>query len=180
MIELSGLESQYDAFLFASVCETDEMTLSVLSLLARQDVDPWQEAARLTQLSEAQAINSLATKIWKSNSDHWSPSEASIVAVRLIDLLPSHGRPRSTPLSAGDGNGRLTFWVVAGMLFMSIAISGNSMQSLTKDSGDPDPRGQQSCTGAYRHTIIARNWNRLIEIREQYRWAEGLLLRTSS
>ena len=137
MTELSGLESQYDAFLFASVCETDEMTLSVLSLLARQDVDPWQEAARLTQLSEAQAINSLATKIWKSNSDHWSPSEASIVAVRLIDLLPSHGRPRSTPLSAGDDHGRLTFWVVAGMLFMSIAISGNSMQSLTKDSGDP-------------------------------------------
>ena len=52
MTELSRLESQYDAFLFASVCETGEMTLSVLSVLARQDVDPWQEAARLTQLSE--------------------------------------------------------------------------------------------------------------------------------
>ncbi|MEH2571817.1 hypothetical protein [Bradyrhizobium sp. AZCC 1708] len=137
MTELSGLESQYDAFLFASICETDEMTLSVLSLLARQDVDPWQEAARLTQLSEAQAINSLATKIWKSNSERWSPSEASLVAVRLIDLLPSHGRPRSTPLWADDGNSRLTFWVVAGMLFMSIAISGNSMQSLIKNSDDP-------------------------------------------
>jgi hypothetical protein len=137
MTELSGLESQYDAFLFASVCETDELTLSVLSLLARQDIDPWQEAARLTQLPKAQAMNSLATKIWKSNSDQWSPSEASIVAVRLIDLLPSHGCPRSTPLWAGDGNGRLTFWVVAGMLFMSIAISGNSMQSSTKNSDDP-------------------------------------------
>ena len=69
MAELTGLEPQYDAFLFASVCEADEMTLSVLSLLARQDVDPWQEAARLAQLSKAQAINSLAAAIWKSNSD---------------------------------------------------------------------------------------------------------------
>ena len=104
------------------------MTLSVLSVLARQDVDPWQEAARLAQLSRDQAINSLASKIWKSNSERWSPSEASMLAVRLIELLPSHNRPPSSPLWADDGNGRLTFWVVAGMLFMSIAISGNSMQ----------------------------------------------------
>ena len=143
MAELSGLESQYDAFLFASVCETDEMTLSVLSLLARQDVDPWQEAARLAQLSKAQAINSLAAKIWKSNSDRWSPSEASVLAVRLIDLLPSHGHPHSTPLWGDDGNGRLTFWMVAGMLFMSLAISGNSTQGLNKDPGEA-PHGISS------------------------------------
>lgn len=135
MAELSRLESQYDAFLFASLSETDGMTLSVLSVLARQDVDPWQEAARLTQLSRDQAINSLASTIWKSNSERWSPSEASILAVRLIELLPSHSRPRSSPLWTDDGNGRLTFWVVAGMLSMSIAISGNSMQKLTKDPG---------------------------------------------
>ena len=78
MTELSRLDSQYDAFLFASVCETDEMTLSVLSVLARHDVDPWQEAARLAQLSRDQAVNSLASKIWKSNSERWSASEASI------------------------------------------------------------------------------------------------------
>jgi hypothetical protein len=137
MTELSVLESQYDAFLFAPVCETDEMTLSVLSLLARQDVDPWQEAARLAQLSKPQAINSLATTIWKSNGERWSASEASILAVRLIDFLPSHGRARPAPLRTDDGRGGLMFWVIAGMLFMSMAISGNSMQRLTKDSGDP-------------------------------------------
>ena len=137
MTELSRLESQYDAFLFASLCETDEMTLSVLSVLARQDVDPWQEAARLTQLSRDQAINSLASKIWKSNSERWSPSEASILAVRLVELLPSHNGSPSTTLWAGDDNGRLTFWVVTGMLFMSLAISGNSMQKMTKDSSAP-------------------------------------------
>ena len=102
-------ESQYDAFLFASLCETDEMTLSVLSVLARQDVDPWQEAARLAQLSRDQAINSLASKIWKSNSERGSPSEASRLAARLIELLPSHSRPPSQPRRADDGNGRLNF-----------------------------------------------------------------------
>jgi hypothetical protein len=137
MTELSRLESQYDAFLFASLSETDEITLSVLSVLARQDVDPWQEAARLTQLSREQAINSLASKIWKSNSERWSPSEASILAIRLIELLPSHSLPLSNSLWTDKGNGRLTFWLVAGMLFMSIAISGNSMQKLTNSSSTP-------------------------------------------
>ena len=129
MTELSSPASQYDAFLFAQVCETNEMTLSVLSVLARQDVDPWQEAARLAQLSRGQAVNSLASKIWKSNSERWSPSEASMLAVRLIELLPSH-----SPSRTDDGNSRMTFWVVAGMLFMSLAIQGNSMQQ-TKGSG---------------------------------------------
>ena len=139
MTELPRLESHYDAFLFASVCETDEMTLSVLSLLARHDVDPWQEAAHLAQLSRDQAVNSLASKIWKSNSERWSASEASILAARLIELLPSHGHggPSSNQLWADDGNASLTFWVVAGMLFMSIAISGNTMQKLIKDSSGP-------------------------------------------
>lgn len=135
MTNLSSLESRYDAFLFASLWETDEVTLSVLSLLARHDVDPWQEAARLTQLSKAQAINSLAAKIWKSNSERWSPSEASILAARLIALLPSNSGLGSSPPSGDDS--RLSIWVVAWVLFMSIALSGNSMQRSTSNSGDP-------------------------------------------
>ena len=110
------------------------MALSVLSLLARQDDDPWQEAARLTQLPKAQAINSLAAKIWKSHSERWSPSEASIMAARLIELLPSHSRLHSSPLWAGAETGRLTFWMVAWMVFMSIVISGTNMQKLASDS----------------------------------------------
>jgi hypothetical protein len=134
MTELSRPETEYDAFLFASVCETDEMTLSVLSVLARLDIDPWQEADRLAQLSRDQAINSLASKIWQTDSERWSPSEASILAVRLIDLLPSHGRLPSGPPWTGDRDSTLTFWIIAGMLFMSVAISGNSMQQ-TRASG---------------------------------------------
>jgi hypothetical protein len=90
MTEVSRLESRYDAFLFASLCEEDELTLRVLSVLARQDVDPWQEADRLAHLSKEHAINSLASRIWKSNGERWSPSEASILVLRLTELLPSY------------------------------------------------------------------------------------------
>jgi hypothetical protein len=138
MTALSSLESQYDAFLFASLCENDEMTLSVLSLLARLDLDPWQEAGRLAQLSKEQAINSLASKIWKSNSERWSPSEASILAIRLIERLPSHGGFSSYSRSAEHSNNNMMLWLVVGALMGSIAIGGNSMRTLAKSSSTPD------------------------------------------
>ncbi|MET4799749.1 hypothetical protein ABIA96_002318 [Bradyrhizobium sp. LB11.1] len=137
MTGLCGLESRYDAFLFAPICETDQNNLSVLSLLARQDVDPWQEAARLTQLSKPQAIQSFAATISQSKSEQWSPSEAIVLAARLIDLLPAHGRPSSAAPWAGDGIGGLTVWVVAGALFISIAISRNNVRNSTRESGEP-------------------------------------------
>lgn len=137
MTDLPRLESQYDAFLFATICETDEMTLSVLSVLARHDVDPWQEAARLAQLSRDQAVNSLASRIWKSNSERWSASEANVLAARLIELLPSHGRPGSNQPWTNDGNASLTFWVVAALLSISIAISGSGMQKAKEYDASP-------------------------------------------
>lgn len=136
MAGLCGLDSRYDAFLFASICETDQNNLSVLSLLARQDVDPWQEAARLTNLSKAQAIQSFAATISQSKSAQWSPSEAIVLAGRLIDLLPAHGRPASAAPWAEDGIGGLTVWLVVGALFISIAISGNNVRNSARDSGE--------------------------------------------
>ena len=137
MTDLPRLESQYDAFLFASICDTDEMTLSVLSVLARHDVDPWQEAARLTALSRDQAVKSLASRIWKSSSERWSASEASTLAAGLIELLPAHGRPGSNQPWANDGNAKLTFWVVAALVSISIAISGNGMQKAKSSDASP-------------------------------------------
>ena len=101
MTALSRLESQYDAFLFASVCETDDMTLSVLSVLARHDVDPCQEAARLAQLSRDQAVNSLALKIWKSDSERWSASEASILAASFDRASALTRPPQLQPALGG-------------------------------------------------------------------------------
>jgi hypothetical protein len=88
--DLSLSDSQFDSFLFAPLYETGETSLSVLSALARQDIDAWQEAARLDQLPKDAAINSLASTIWKSDSERWSPTDASITAASLIEHLPYH------------------------------------------------------------------------------------------
>ena len=137
MTEVSRLESRYDAFLFASLCQDDELPLSVLSVLARQDLDPWQEADRLAHLSNEQAVNSLASRIWKSDSKRWSPSEASVLAIRLIQLLPSHGGSTSDRNSAEDNGGRM-MWLVVGMLVASIVASGDGIKKSLMSSDNPD------------------------------------------
>jgi hypothetical protein len=136
MNELSYRKVQYDAFLFTALCEDDEISLTVLSLLARQDFDPRQEAARLAQLSKEQAINSLASKIWRSDSERWSPSAASILATRLIELLPSHHSHASSPVAERPSTG-IMLWVVIGVLLGSIAVSGNTMQSSAQHASAP-------------------------------------------
>ena len=95
MTQLSRTNSQFDRFLFAPLYENGETPVSVLSALARQDIDAWQEAARLAQLPKDHAVK-------KSDSERWSPSEASITAARLVELLPSHNGSRDSSISTDD------------------------------------------------------------------------------
>jgi hypothetical protein len=133
MTELSQTDSQFDRFLFASLHENGETPLSVLSALARQDIDAWQEAARLVHLPKDHAVNSLASTIWKSDSERWSPSEASIAAARLIELLPSQHGYRGSPISIDSNSNKLLMWLVYGVIFASVAISGSITQQTTKN-----------------------------------------------
>lgn len=41
MTGLSQTTSEFDRFLFAPLGEEDEVSLSLASVLARQDMDPW-------------------------------------------------------------------------------------------------------------------------------------------
>jgi len=125
MTQLPHIDSQFDRFLFASLYLDDGTPLSVLSALARQDVDAWQEAARLNQLPKDSAINSLASTIWKTNSERWSPSDASIVAAGLVELLPSQHASRASSIAIESANSKVVMWLVYGILLGSIAISGN-------------------------------------------------------
>lgn len=81
----SALETQFDEFLFASVGEDRNEPLSVLSALARLDVDPWQMAATLAQLPRATAVQRLAALFA-------GLPEASLdrdaLAARLLAFLP--------------------------------------------------------------------------------------------
>ena len=82
--------SNLNAFLFADVgIKANGMALSVLSVLARFDLDPWQEASRLADVSRTKSIEALAALISRSASC-WSPVEAVPIAARLVALLPQH------------------------------------------------------------------------------------------
>lgn len=87
------LGPEFDAFLFASVdTEGNGGSLSVLSALARSDVDPWQEAAELARMPR-EAANQRLTSLIAALPDVAASAPATI-ADRLVKLLP-RGNPGS-------------------------------------------------------------------------------------
>jgi hypothetical protein len=84
-----GLGREFDAFLFAPIGEEPNgMSLSVISALARSNIDPWQEAAKLARLpakTATQRLNSLLTALPGVRFD------SGAIATRLIALLPHAG-----------------------------------------------------------------------------------------
>jgi hypothetical protein len=77
--------------------ERDELPLTVLSALARLDLDPWKEAAELSDLPRDSATQRLASLIARLPGGRWTQIEARGIAYRLIDHLPRRSDP-SVPL----------------------------------------------------------------------------------
>jgi hypothetical protein len=87
---LSTLPSAYDDFLYALVGEsTHGALLTVLSVLARQNLDPWKEAADLSRMPQETAAHRLISMIAASPGQS-SAADQAAVADRLIALLPGH------------------------------------------------------------------------------------------
>jgi hypothetical protein len=86
---MSPLGSEFDDFLYAPVGEdSNGMLLSVLSALARLDVDPWEEAAQLAQLPEETAARKLVSLIAALPNGSSPRPDPATIAPRLIALLP--------------------------------------------------------------------------------------------
>jgi hypothetical protein len=85
----SQLASDFDDFLFAPVGEGENgMPLSVLSTLARLNLDPWQEAARLAGTPVTVATERLASLIAALPGRPSTLLGSRTIAARLIRLLP--------------------------------------------------------------------------------------------
>jgi hypothetical protein len=86
---VSFFRPEFDDFLYAAIdTDKDEMPLSVLSALARLNVDPWEEAAELSELTKAPAAQRLASLIVQLPGGRWTDKESRTIADRLIELLP--------------------------------------------------------------------------------------------
>jgi hypothetical protein len=89
---ISFFRPEFDDFLYAPVgADGVEMPLSVLSALARSDVDPWMEAAELSELPKGAAAQRLASLIARLPGGRWTLADSRAIADRLIELLPSPG-----------------------------------------------------------------------------------------
>jgi len=67
------------------------MPLSVLSAFTRLGLDPWLEAARLSDLPKDLAIATLSGVIARLPVGRWELSETRGIAARLIEFLPERG-----------------------------------------------------------------------------------------
>jgi hypothetical protein len=80
---------EFEKFLYAPIFEAnDEVSLSVLSALARKNLDPWVEAAALAHLSKDSAIATLTSVIEAATSNCPSPMDLAANSARLVALLP--------------------------------------------------------------------------------------------
>src|SRR5580704_513892 len=91
---------EFDQFLGASIGEDRNGTgLSVLSALARLDVDPWQEATSLARMPSAAAAARLTALIEGLPEEPAGVIPAKTTAADLVALLP---RGKSPNLRSSD------------------------------------------------------------------------------
>jgi hypothetical protein len=139
MTGLTKFSPEFDRFLYAPLCERDEMTLSVLSTPTRQDIDPWQLAARLSQLPRGEAVTVLASIVEQSDGGRWSPTEANRIAVRLVELLPSQAN--IAPPSMEPVRAHLMVWLLYGFLWGTFALYAGNPQQAGNNYNDSSAAG---------------------------------------
>jgi hypothetical protein len=94
------LGSEFDAFLFAPVGDQAGMPISVVTVLARLDVDPWQEAARLAALAPAAAAQQVASMLKTIPDPALQRDDVLTIASRLVARLPRPTPAAATPMQA--------------------------------------------------------------------------------
>jgi hypothetical protein len=141
--------SEYNTFLFASVGEEAAgVQLTVLTALTRLGLDPWQEAARLSDLPREAAARALAATIATLPEGDWKVSESEAIAARLVDCLPARSAP-AVPLLKGQaptvertqgnkmksGRERWLMWGVAFVAILTLTLYFQPDNNLEPASG---------------------------------------------
>jgi hypothetical protein len=125
---------EFDPFLFASVGEDRRgQLLSVISVLARSDLDPWLEAVGLARMSQGQATARLCGLIAALPDGLPSGRPVDAIAGELVALLPQTDKLARPPKAASPEtatlltvmtpNGRFGLVAVALALFPAFCIA---------------------------------------------------------
>lgn len=132
--------SPYNEFLFAAVGEEKTGVLTVLTALTRLGLDPWREAARLSDLPRETATRALAAKIAMLPEGDWKASESEAIAARLVSWLPNRSIQAVPSVGADHVGGKKMnsgfatglAWVVlaAALVFFGLHhFSSNNLES---------------------------------------------------
>ncbi len=106
------------------------MPLSVLSALARLNIDPWQEAARLAGLPGEAATRRLVSLIAVMPGGPSAHPDPGTIAARLIALLPRRASPVSASTKIWPRAGAAAkSWIVIYVIFMVFAVGAQWIAS---------------------------------------------------
>ena len=132
---------EFGDFLYAAIAaDRNEMPLTVLSALSRLDVDPWKEAAELSELPKDAATQRLASLIARLPGGRWSVADSKAIADRLIELLPR--RSRSTVQSDKKAHhpqqmtGFPVLLICAALAMVALTIATSCQRSTPSDDAD--------------------------------------------
>jgi hypothetical protein len=119
------LGTKYDAFLFAPVREEiGGLTLTVISVLARLNIDPWHEAAALALLPRDKASRRMVSMIEASPGVSSTIGQTQKIADRLISLLPRGGGPRPESLGSSQARSLETANAIVVSLLIMLGLFG--------------------------------------------------------
>jgi hypothetical protein len=149
--EYSLGHSEYNAFLFAAVGEEAVgLPLTVLTALSRLGIDPWQEAARLSDLPRETAARVFAQTIAKLPEGDWKASDAEAIATRLVDSLPLRSAPPIPSTAVGRARGRIEMknprfpaWLAWSAVFVAALVLTLYLQP---DRNLESPQGRETTT----------------------------------
>jgi hypothetical protein len=133
----SSLNASYDNFLYAPVCEdANGMRLSVISALARTNVDPWEEATRLAAMPKAIAEKALLSILDLVSGRSWKSPEAAAIAARLVRLLPQdEAATLAATKSANVAAQRKNYWWVWLGFALALSFMTPHNQATTANAG---------------------------------------------
>ena len=122
------LEAKFDKFLFASIgADGSGLQTTVISMLGRMDLDPWQAAADFSGRPVKAAERKLAAMILALRDGALEPAEVDAAAVRLVALLPqSTAAPvrwdAVLPARSSIGDLRIGRWRIGRWTILMVAV----------------------------------------------------------
>ena len=131
--------SEFDSFLFAAVGdEQNGMALSVLSALARLDMDPWLEAASLRRLPTSAAASRLTRLLsMLPNRQPIPPGSATIE--HLIGLLPKAVQDGAGSNSTPSRVDSFALWAL--LLYFAFAVTAMYVEQMGSPRSAQVPAG---------------------------------------